>query len=331
MMKYLIQTMSMLLLCSQISMAQLFPDLGGQRVGTSAAQFLKIGLGARAIGLGETYAAIADDAEALYWNPAGLTRVDGHSLIFSHNEWLVDTKLEFAGAVYHLNQANTIGMSITYLHTEDMIETTEFQPFGTGRTFGFGDFLIGLSYARQMTTNFSFGITTKYMQETIAEVSLKSLLFDLGTFYDTGWRSVRFAMTVTNFGQDIVPDGTFMVQNLDGEFEEVTEFQSFPPPILFRIGIAANVVENEQHVITSSVQLNHPNDNTESLNFGAEYVWKDFLALRMGYLTQRVEESLSFGFGLHAPISIADFRLDYAYTNFGRLGNVNRFALQFSF
>lgn len=326
----LLTTFLVLWLCLPLS-AQLFPDLGGQRTGTSSAQFLKIGMGARAIGMGASFVAVANDAEALYWNPAGLVQFDKNALVFSHNEWFVDTKLEFAGAVYHIDNANTIGFAITYLHTEDMKETTELQPFGTGRTFGFGDFLAGLSYARRMTGNFSFGITTKFMQETIAELTMRSLLFDLGTYYNTGWRSIRFAVTVTNFGQDMRPEGSFSFQGLDNNTTEVNNYQSFSPPTLFRIGIAANLIENERHNVTSTVQLNHPNDNSENINLGLEYWWNDMLAIRGGYTTARAEEDFSFGFGLHAPIAIADFRLDYAFSNFGRLGNVNRFALQLLF
>ena len=101
--------------------AQLFPDLGGQRTGISSAQFLKIGIGSRALGMGASYVAVANDAEALYWNPAGISQFSKPALFFSHTEWLVDVKLEYAGAVYHLNSVNSIGAAITFLHTDEMI------------------------------------------------------------------------------------------------------------------------------------------------------------------------------------------------------------------
>ncbi len=320
-----------MLLLTGLATAQLFPNLGGQRTGTAAAQFLKIGVGARAIGMGESYIAVGNDAEALYWNPAGITLFEKNSVFFSHNQWLIDTQLEYAGIVFHLDQANSFGAAITYLHTEDMVETTELQPFGTGRTFGFSDFLLGITYARKMTSQFSFGVSVKLMQETIAELTMRSVLFDLGTFYRTGWKSTRFAVTVTNFGQDMAPSGSVKSQTLDNRDVEITSFQKFPPPILFRIGVAGEIIDNEYHRITTSVQLNHPNDNAENINLGAEYWWRDKIALRAGYKTAQVEETFSLGFGLHFPITLADFRLDYAFTNFGRLGVVNRFAIQLQF
>lgn len=320
----------LIMLLSHFAYGQLFPDLGGQRVGTSAAQFLKIGMGARGIGMGESFIAVVDDAEALYWNPAGLAQFDRTAVFFSHNEWLIDTSLEFAGAVFHAG-ANSFGASITYLHTEEMVETTELQPFGTGRMFGFSDFLFGLSYARRMTNQFSFGLTTKFMQETLAEITMRAVLFDLGTYYDTGWQSIRFAVVVSNFGQDMKPSGDFTFQDFSNESVTVDDFQSFAPPIMFRIGVAAEIVETENHAITSSVQLNHPNDNAENVNLGVEYRWQDMIAFRAGYKTAQIEESYSLGFGLNVPITMADFRLDYAFTDFGRLGTVNRFGIQLQF
>ena len=311
--------------------AQVFPNLGGQRTGTASAQFLKIGMGARAMGMGESFVAIANDAEALYWNPAGISRFDKQSVFFSHTKWLVDVDVEYAGLVYHIDEVNTVGVAMTYLHTDEMKETTELQPFGTGRYFGFSDFLIGLTYARNMTDKFSFGLSVKYMQENIAELTMKGLLFDLGTYYETGFHSIRFAVAVSNIGEEMSPAGSFSYQNLQAETVEVSSFQSSPPPIIFRLGLAAEVYETENHRVTGSIQLNHPNDNDENVNLGIEYWWQQMFALRAGYKTARVEENFSVGAGVLIPTSLSDLRVDYAYSNFGRLGYVNRFSLHFQF
>ena len=119
--------------------AQLFPVLGGQRAGISTAQFLKIGVGGRASALGDAFVAIANDASALYWNPAGLSQFQSNEIFFSHNEWVVDINHDFLGAVYHLDQTNTFGIALTSLSMKDMPVTTEYAPFGTGEYFGFGD------------------------------------------------------------------------------------------------------------------------------------------------------------------------------------------------
>ncbi len=310
---------------------QIFPDLGGQRRGTSTAQFLKIEQGSRALGMGGAFVSIADDIEALYWNPAGITRFEDHSVFFSHTQWLAEVKLEYAGAVYHINSTNSLGLALTFLHTDQMKETTEFQPLGTGRTFGFSDFLIGLTYARQMTDKFSFGFTGKWMQENIAELTMRAMLFDLGIYYNTGWKTTRFGVVISNFGSDMAPAGKITYKNLDNKSVTVKSFQSFPPPIIFRIGLAADFLQKENHKLTGSLQLNHPNDDKENLNFGLEYELFKTLFLRCGYKTAQMEENLSFGFGLITKFSGTHFKLDYAYTNFGRLGYVNRFTAKIEF
>src|SRR5437016_3665910 len=178
------------------SPAQLIPNLGGQRVGISAFQFLKIGVGARGVALGETFVAIANDASALYWNPAGLAQFPENEMIVAHAEYVVDLKHEFLGAVYHLGPGDALGFSVTSLHTADMEITTETQPFGTGRFFSFGDLALGLSYARKMTDQFSFGITLRYVEETLDLLKMRGIVADLGTYYWTGLATWRFSLVV---------------------------------------------------------------------------------------------------------------------------------------
>jgi long-subunit fatty acid transport protein len=305
------------------SFAQLFPVLGGQRAGISTAQFLKIGVGARATALGDAFVAISDDASALYWNAAGLAQFKESEIIISHSAWLVDINHDFLGAVYHLDSDNTIGVSFTSLWMDKMAVTTEFAPFGTGEYFGFSDIAIGLSYARQMTDQFSFGGTVKYVEETLDKLSMRGIMIDLGTYYKTGLGSTRFAVVVSNFGAELAPDGEVV---LVGNREQ-SEWQSFAPPTIFRIGFAFEPIESEENILTTAIQLNHPNDNSENVSLGAEYSWRKILYLRAGYKFNVDEQNYTVGAGVNVPISIAQFNFDYAYSNFVRLGSAHRFSI----
>lgn len=307
--------------------AQLIPVLGNQRAGTAMAQFLKIGVGGRAVGLGEAFVAIANDASALYWNPAGAVQFEKNQVVFSHVNWPVDVKHEFFGYVHHLGLFNAIGFSITALHTDDFEETTEFQPFGTGNYVTFGDIALGLTFARKMTDRFSVGVTVKYVDETLAELHARNVLIDFGTYYWTGFGSSRFAVSVSNFGTNMRPSGS--LTRRDGTV--VDEFQDFSPPTIFRIGFATEVVDNERHRVTTSVQLNHPNDNAENVNLGLEYWWQGLLALRGGYRANVDEESFTFGGGLALPLKLFDLSVDVSYTDFGRLGHASRFSASLKF
>jgi hypothetical protein len=303
--------------------AQLFPVLGDQRAGISTAQFLKIGVGGRAAALGESFIAISDDASALYWNPAGLAQFDKNQLIISHNIWVVDINHDFIGVVYHLDSDNSFGASLTAVTMDDMPVTTEFAPFGNGEYFGFSDIAVSVSYARKMTQQFSFGGTVKYVEETLDKIKMRGVMIDLGTYYRTGLGSTRFAVTVSNFGSELAPDGeVILVGNRTN-----SEWQSFAPPTIFRIGFAFEPYENEEHRVTTSIQLNHPNDNSENIVVGAEYGWHKMFFLRGGYKFNVDEQNYSFGLGLNVPISLAEFTLDYAFTNFQRLGSAHRFSI----
>ena len=307
--------------------AQLIPELGSQRTGTTVAQFLKIGVGARATAMGETFVAVANDASALYWNPAGIVQSPKNELIISHVNWLVDIKHEFIGYVHHLNRTNAIGFQFTSLHTEDMPVTTEFQPFGTGEYFTFSDVLFGVTYASKLTDRFSFGGTVKYFDETLDDISMNGVLIDFGTFYKIGIGSARFAVAVTNFGGQLKPEGETRL--LDGTI--INKFQKFNPPTLFRVAYAQEIIDNEENAVTTSIQLNHPNDNSENINFGVEYRWRSVVALRGGYKINVDEESLSLGAGVKASASGLDLTVDYSFSNFGLLGAVNRFSFNVNF
>src|SRR5512146_2945577 len=101
----------LMLLGGQHSLSQLLPVLGAQRAGTASMEFLKIGVGARASGMGESFVAMANDASALFWNPAGIAQFKDNEVIAAHANWLVDIKHDFAGAVYHISSEDAIGLS----------------------------------------------------------------------------------------------------------------------------------------------------------------------------------------------------------------------------
>ncbi|MEO8232773.1 MAG: PorV/PorQ family protein [Ignavibacteriota bacterium] len=321
-MKYIIIFLFIALSFSDIK-PQLFPVLGGQRAGISTAQFLKIGVGGRATAMGDAFVAVANDVSALYWNPAGLTQFSENQVMFSHNQWVVDINHDFIGAVYHLDETNTFGVAVTSLSMDQMKVTTEYAPFGTGEYFGFSDLGISVSYSRKMTEQFSFGGTVRYIEESLDKLKMRGIMIDLGTYYWTGLGTTRFAVTVSNFGNDIAPDGEVVLLGNRTK----SNWQSFSPPTMFRIGFAFEPYEDDQNKITTSIQLNHPNDNSENLSLGFEYVWNKMFYARGGYKINVDEQNYSFGAGVNVPISIANVSVDYAYANFTRLGSAHRFSI----
>jgi len=324
-------------LCSLVfvysSFAQLVPNLGSQRSGISSFQFLKIGGDARGSAMSEAVIAVTNDVSALYWNPAGLVNSTSNQIVVSHAEWLVDLKHEFFGMRYALGENDFVGFSFTSLHTDPMPITTEYQPTGNGNYFNFSDVAIGGTYARKMTDQFSFGITARYVRENIAELHTDAILVDIGTYYFMGLGSSRFSVVVTNFGDNVEPKGS----TLNGAGEKVNSFQGFSPPTLFKLGYAFEPWQDEINRLTTSIQLNHPNDNAENVRFGAEYEYDKMFFLRAGvkrtigesFLGKSISsaEDVSFGGGVKIPLGITIANVDYSFSNFNELGSVHRISV----
>jgi long-subunit fatty acid transport protein len=89
------------------------------KLGTSGAQFLKIGVG-RGAAMGEAFVAVADDASATFWNPSGLATVTAREVSFYHNEWIADVRHEYLSAAFPLGGFGTMGVSITALTMGEM-------------------------------------------------------------------------------------------------------------------------------------------------------------------------------------------------------------------
>lgn len=326
-MKNIFFLLSLSVLSVSSSFAQLLPVLGSQRVGITAADFLKIGVGARPNAMGESFAAVDNDAYALFYNPAGITQFDETELAIAHSTWFVGLQHDFIGAVYHLDGQNSLGISIVSLQSDDMPVTTEFQPYGTGAYFKYGDLALAATYARRMTDNFSFGLSVKYIDETLAQLSMRGVLIDLGTYYWTGLGTTRFAVSVSNFGGQLTPSGSLTL--VDGT--KVSDFQGFSPPTIFRIGFAFEPYQDKTNKLTAAIQLNHPADNSENLSLGAEYSFDSAFFLRAGYKINVEEQSYSLGAGVKIDVRFTLVYFDYAFTPYERLGDVHRFSLDLRF
>lgn len=273
--------------------------------------------------MGETFVSVANDASALYWNPAGIAQFQDNQVFVSHTNWLVDIKHDFFGAVYHVSTEDAVGLSVTSLQTDDMPVTTELQPYGNGTYFHYGDVAVGLSYGRRMTPQFSFGATVRYVQETLDVLTMRGVVLDLGTYYWTGLGTSRFSVVMANFGNQMSPTGT--VTAIDGS--KINEFQEFSPPTIFKFGFAFEPYQDEDNSVTTAFQLNHPNDNSENFSLGVEYQLLKTFFLRGGYKFNVDEESYSFGAGVATTVTSVHINVDYGYSAFGRLGGVHRLSL----
>ena len=327
-----------LLLLSFFSVARgqdFFPILGGQRAGTSVFSFLNIGVSARAVGMGESVVALNQDAASIYYNPAIIAQLNDTEISISQIQWPAEINYDYFSITHRIYKRHYFGLNGGILHMEPMAETTEFHPEGTGNYFTFQDWFLGFTYGARMTDRFSYGLTIKHVEEDMAGYGMSALLLDMGTFYWTGYRSLRFCASLSHFGKQVSPKGNYekriLDQNSGSEITETKEFESFSPPTQFRVGLAFDPLDFKGQLLTASMQLNHPVDNAEYIVTGIEYSYINSLFIRLGHKFNKYEEDVTFGIGLIIPVGPIKIRVDYGYANFNHLSDPQRFSMGVSF
>lgn len=321
------------LLVGWSAQAQVLPSFGDSRTGTTGLQFLKIAPDARSAGMAQSYIAVVNDVTALYWNPAGITQVDSFDWHFTagHTQYIAETQLQHAAAVKQVGGDSYLGVSMIYFDSGEMPVTTEFQPFGTGQSFRAVDMALGLTFAQRLTDAFSFGLTAKYVNESIADVNTHAVMVDFGFQYDVGLANTRFAVGINNFGPNTTPSGSLNILNVNGNMETLSDFEQIAIPSVFRLGFAWDAIKQEKHLLTFATQLNHPTDNNETLGFGAEYLFNRLLFIRGGYLFGADETALpAFGFGLNLQRRYGHFTIDYGFNSAARIGATHRLTFGLS-
>ncbi len=322
----------LLLFCSSAVQAQLLPSYGDSRTATTGWQFLKIAPDARASGMSESFIAVVDDIASLYWNPAGITRLDTNRFNFAvdYTDYAAGTSMNFGGVTYRIDDNTLVGVSLQYFDAGEMDVTTEFLPFGNGQTFRATDLGLGVSLAKELTDQFSFGVTAKYVREDLASVHNQNMVFDFGFQYDIGIQNTRFAVGISNFGFNTKPGGDIVVVNLQDSLT-VTDFTEIAVPTIFRLGFAWDAIKNDKHLLTAALQLDHPTDNNETYSIGAEYGWKQLFFARTGYTFATDASAFpAFGFGILLNRRYGKIRFDYGFNYLDQLGMINKIGIQYA-
>ena len=315
------------------------------KVGTTAAEFLQIGVGPRAMGMGGAFVAAADDASSLYWNPAGLSHVPGGEVIATHSEWLADVNFDYLGVGLRVGSLGTFGVSVTMLSVPDMLVRTEDRQEGTGEMFDAADIAMAVSYGRSVTDRFSVGATVKYIQQRVWHSTATGFSVDLGTQFRTDFfGGLTIGAAIYNFGTDMKMSGRDARTFVDPDPRQLGnnsripanfEMDSFSLPLNFQIGVSSQPIDTRMHSLTINADALHPSSNYESANIGVEYGFQDRVFLRAGYRALFLEDSeggLAGGLAVHQRLFGGNVaKLEYAYRTAGRLGGIHVMGLSFSF
>ena len=279
----------------------------------TGASFLNIGTSARAISMGGAYVGVADDANAISYNPAGLSQLNRNEITAQHTEWISDVKHDFLAGAFPLRNS-TVGFSIIYLsqgkiegRDEDRNKTDNFSAYDVATT---------ISYSKKINEKVKLGTNLKIIQQKIETEHATGAAIDVGTLYNTGIKNLTAGLSFQNLG----PKMTFISEG-------------YNLPFTATIGAGYNI----KNAITLALDIKQKiYDNKTEISFGTEYSPINVLALRVGYLKSLNPEDVTKvadfkGLGGGIGLRILNFSTDYAFVPYGDLGNTHRMAFSVRF
>ena len=325
------------------------PDQNTNKRGQTGMKFLQMSVDARASGMASAMTALENSSSiAMFYNPASMARLQTTgNVALNRVSWVADINYNAASAAYRPGGGGygVFGISVVAVdygtfygairsnNESGYVSTGEFSPTA---------FAAGLGYAKALTDRFAVGGNLKYVTQDLTESvmgfqenesddpsldpslyntqgnSKSTVAVDFGVLYNTGFRSLNFAMSARNFSRELT-----------------YEAQNFELPLTLTIGISMDMIDftsmsSDVHSLVLAVDAARPRDYYEHMNLGMEYTFMELLSLRAGYAFPTDEEGISLGAGLNVDFGGIGLGADYAYTSFGILGNVNRIGLQFS-
>jgi hypothetical protein len=311
--------------------------LGQEKLAQTGLQFLDIGVSPRAEAMGGAFVLAGDNADALFYNPAGIAKSSTvYDLTLNRVQWFADMKYNAVGAIYRPFSGDYGVFGVSFLNAAygDFYGTR----VAAGSSEGYQDIgifsptaiAVGLSYGKQLSDNFSIGGQAKYIRQDLGsnimeaggpskENVVSGFAFDFGMVYSTAIKGFDFGMSIKNFATDF-------------KFEQY----SFEAPLTFRIGISLKVfqlmgmTETGQDILVVADAV-HPRDSGEHLDLGAEYTFFKIVSIRAGYKVNYSEQRFTAGIGLNQDLaSSLNVRFGYAYGSFGIWNAVHRFSVGFS-
>lgn len=334
--------------------------------GTTAAEFLLLGAGARGTALGGAFAAIATDVSAIYYNPAGAALMTRPGVMLSTYNYVAETRYSWGGfAVPFGGGSSAFGIQLGTFGFDDQPVYTVDQPEGTGAVYSVNQTFGGLTYARNFSDRFSVGITGKFIFDQLGEAEGSAFGVDFGTNFHAllANHPIRFSFVLANLGTNISYGGEALISEtprepLPGEqpvptLPQPSELRTkgFGLPTMFRVGLAYDFIARENNRLTLLSDFNQPTSNRAGFTLGSEWALQRLggsgfgVALRGSYsyqpannidvsnpsLTALTDEEnlqgLGLGGGLNYGSGNFNVGFDYAWKYLGILGSTNFFSV----
>jgi hypothetical protein len=335
--------------------------------GTTSAEFLLFGAGARGTALGGAFAAIATDVSSIYYNPGGTALIPKAGATIGTYDYIADTRYNWGGIVFPFSGGSrAIGLQVGTFGFKDQPVYTVEQPEGTGSVYSVNETFVGLTLSQNFSDRFSAGLTAKGVFDQLGEASGHALAVDFGTNFHSqlSGHPIQFSFVLTNLGTNLTYSGNALDvatprAPIPNEPEVPSEGQpselrtsGFNLPTTFRVGLAYDLLTAESSRLTLLGDFNQPNNNRAGFSGGAEWASQHLggspfgFAVRGSYsylgsnnlsptnpLSQTAlsdEENLqglAFGGGLNYGGGDFNVGVDYAWKYLGVLGGTNFFSI----
>ena len=318
------------------------PAWSQSKTGTTLGQFLLIEPSARIAAMGNAGVSLADGLDAVYYNPAGLAAVETYEAVFSHSAWVADIGFNYFAVGVPMGRWGVALASVTSLGSGEMDVRTVASPLGTGERFTVSDVALGLGYARRVTDRFSAGAQLHWLQETIWHSSVSTSTLSFGTIYRVSERGLHIGSSISYFGTNGEYDGRDLRILFDADPASTGDNGALPAsqftdafdvPVLFRVGLGYPWRIGPDTQLHLALDAFHPSDEEESTSLGAELTLRKAYAFRLGWqnaFLPDAETGPTAGLGFRGKFQEYGYRLDYGWADFGRLGDVQRLSLGFT-
>jgi len=267
--------------------------------------FLRFPVSAKASALSESYTALGSDVNALYYNPAALTRLPNANIVLNHSEWFEDIRFDNIAFGYKPTSKIGIGLGFSYLWMPD-IQGRDLNGNETENlTVSTSIFNLGAGY--KIHPDFYLGVGMKYFNDRLAEYNASGVAFDLGLFMYTMVQGLTLG---------------FSTQNLGGEIQYDLEKEQIPH--LFRFGAAYKMQDQD---LRFALDMTKSAEEEVAMNLGAQYIFQKQFALRIGNRFQDgklLAPTFGVGFTLQNRYSV-----DYSFNFFENLGGIHQVGLAF--
>jgi hypothetical protein len=233
--------------------------------GSTAAEFLLLGAGARGTALGGAFSALVEDVSSLYYNPAGAALLEGPAAMFSTYDYVAETRYSWGGIAFPFSGgARTVGFQLGTFGFDDQPVYTAAQPDGTGSVYSVSETFAGITYAENFSDRFSAGITAKFVTDQLGDATGSAFAIDFGTNFHAMLANhpVRFSFTLANLGTNLSYSGDALNvetprEPLPGEqpvpslpADSRLRTKAFPLPTVFRVGLAYDLVAGTNNRLT---------------------------------------------------------------------------------